>query len=166
MARSRHRREAEAGPAEPQLPANRMLAIKKRGKPFARGPDDRRNKKGRGGGTRPHRTPRREDLIAVLMTPIAITRNGRRTRVPKVTAALEYWLNQTVKGDHKAAGVLARLMNAIETLEASQPAADERRSVGVHDEGAMSRIVEDFRQRLSESSGAAPQSSTRRRYDG
>ena len=119
-----------------------------RGRPFVRGPDTRRNMKGRG-GAKPAPSIIGE-IVDVLVEPVAIVKNGKRKHVPKVRAVLDQLLSKGSQGDQAALRNAATLIRAVAGLAKPAAASGAAEAHSVHDERALQRIIVAFENQVLE----------------
>lgn len=123
-----------------------------RGKPFARGPDDRRNMKGRG-PAKPQLSLA-EEILGVLMEKVPVVKRRKRKHVPKVRAHLEQLFNQSMNGDRTALRGAMMLVRTASTLK-SPPVADDRSEPKpAHDEAALQRLLARYDDQIREADRA------------
>ena len=133
--RARERRRAAPSITKPR-----------RGRPFAKGADSRRNRKGR--TAKPKMSPQ-ELMLATIMKNVTVTQGGRQTKRPKIAVVLDQQLASAMQGDQGGARAMATLLRAIDGLTKPQKDAADASPSSVHDASKLEAIMKDYDARLT-----------------
>ena len=133
--RARERRRAAPSITKPR-----------RGRPFAKGADSRRNRKGR--TAKPKMSPQ-ELMLATIMKNVTVTQGGRQTKRPKIAVVLDQQLASAMQGDQGGARAMATLLRAIDGLTKPPKDAADVSPSSAHDASKLEAIMKDYDARLT-----------------
>lgn len=133
--RARERRRAAPSTTKPR-----------RGRPFAKGADSRRNRKGR--TAKPKMSPQ-EVMLATIMKEVPVTQGGRKTKRPKIAVVLDQQMASAMQGDQSGARAVATLLRAIDGLTKPQKDAADASPSSAHDADKLAAIMKDYDARLT-----------------
>lgn len=119
-----------------------------RGKPFASGPDMRRNMKGRGKAKA--KGDPYQIALAVLVAPVTTITNGRRRKKPRLRAILEQQLAHATNGDQAALRAAATFLRAVNSFRRGPEPGEPANRLAIHDEQVVDRIVDEWEARVAE----------------
>lgn len=121
---------------------------RKRGRPFAKGGDPRRNLKGRKAPVKP--SPN-QVMMGALMTKKRVTVGGKTRSMPKLEIILEQQIGPAMQGDRQAVRTLGAMMRAVLAMSVVEtPAAKDAAMPNVHNARALNKLLDDYVQKYTE----------------
>ncbi len=117
------------------------------GRPFASGPDERRNTKGRGKARveSPYQI-----VMAALTAPVPTITNGRRAKKPRLRVILDQQLNPASHGDQSAVRTASALLRAVKPFSCGPTQEPAPSKSTPHNEDVLDRIVADYERQVIE----------------